>query len=304
MNIYFHFISFIISALSMYDDITERDTCLKIRHHQIDKRDMPTLVGAGSSNLNDDDTQFELLHYNFESQHSFLQINVQDSSPFENNGRFSPGGLVLQIPGSSCNNAAYLACSDIVLNGDTFQAKPTYGITVAAFIMMLDVKGRHNIFETYGYSNPRGQFHLEVDYGILRWFHGNAEQHTVFEVAAELVPLKIWTHVAATFNSTTGIAQVFINGKPVNRTVGVGKMSKDWSCLAHLGGGCHNKALMGFIDEIRIYNYALSVKEVEICSFSNVQSFQPSSSQTASVAPSEFQEEYFIKKDSIPLQES
>ncbi|KAF0987525.1 hypothetical protein HZS_6269, partial [Henneguya salminicola] len=279
MIIYLYLICHIFLGLSIDYENIERETCLKIRQHHFEKRQVPTLVGAGSSSLTDDDTEFEpklVLHYNFESQRSFLQINVQDSSPFENNGRFSPGGLVLQIPGSTCNNAAFLGCSDIILNGETFQAKPTYGITISAYIMLLDIKGRHNIFETYGYTNPKGQFHFEVDYGILRWFHGNSEQHTVFEVAAELVPLKVWTHVVGTYNTTTGIGQVFINGRPVNRTVGLGKLSKDWSCLAHIGGGCHSKSLMGFIDEIRIYNYALPLKEVQnifsMCSFSSVRS--------------------------------
>lgn len=150
--------------------------------------------------------------------------------------------------------------------------------------MLLDIKGRHNVFETYGYSNPKGQFHFEIDYGILRWFHSNSVKGTVFEVAAELVPVKTWTHVVGTFNSTTGIAQVYIDGKATNRTYGYGKMSKDWSCIAHIGGQCNSKALMGFIDEFRIYNYALSSREVEnifsACSFASVKNTNSMSSVT------------------------
>ncbi|KII73405.1 hypothetical protein RF11_09123 [Thelohanellus kitauei] len=129
--------------------------------------------------------------------------------------------------------------------------------------MLLDIQGRHNIFETYGYNSPAGQFHLEVDYGILRWSHSNGARGNVFEVAGELVPLKVWTHVTGTYNSSTGIAQIYIDGKPVNRTYGPGKLSKDWTCLAHIGGRCNNKALMGFVDEFRIYNYALNSQEVK-----------------------------------------
>ena len=110
---------------------------------------------------------------------------VEDSSGYANNGILQDGAIVVNFPKSKCGNAAYVYCGDILFHGDTFQAKPREGVTVAAFINLKDIEGSRSIFDTIGISHQCGQFHLEVNYGSVRWFHRNETQHIIFSVTAE-----------------------------------------------------------------------------------------------------------------------
>ena len=58
------------------------------------------------------------------------------------------------------------------------------GITVAAWVRLLELPGSHSIFDTIGNSHECGQYHFEVNDGNVRWFHRNETQNTVFSVEA------------------------------------------------------------------------------------------------------------------------
>lgn len=119
---------------------------------------------------------------------------VEDSSGYANNGILQDGAIVVNFPKSKCGNAAYVYCGDILFHGDTFQAKPREGVTVAAFINLKDIEGSRSVFDTIGISHQCGQFHFEVNYGSVRWFHRNETQHIIFSVTAEgkQVPKGMW----------------------------------------------------------------------------------------------------------------
>lgn len=110
---------------------------------------------------------------------------VEDSSGYANNGYMQDGAIVVNFPNSKCGNAAYTYCGDILFHGDTFQAKPREGVTVAAFINLKDIEGSRSVFDTIGISHQCGQFHFEVNYGSVRWFHRNETQHIIFSCTAE-----------------------------------------------------------------------------------------------------------------------
>lgn len=112
-------------------------------------------------------------------------VVVEDSSGYANNGIMQDGAIVVNFPQSKCGNAAYTYCGDILFHGDTFQAKPREGVTVAAFINLKDIEGSRSVFDTIGISHQCGQFHFEVNYGSVRWFHRNETQHIVFSCTAE-----------------------------------------------------------------------------------------------------------------------
>ena len=58
------------------------------------------------------------------------------------------------------------------------------GITVAAWVRLLELPGSHSIFDTIGSSHQCGQYHFEINDGNIRWFHRNETQQTVFTVEA------------------------------------------------------------------------------------------------------------------------
>ena len=101
------------------------------------------------------------------------------------------GVLIAKIPDSNCGNVAYLWCVDIRFQGAEFQAKPKVAVTVAAWVYLVKLDGQHSVFHTVGNSHAMGQFHFEVNWGIVRWFHRNEQQQVVFETMAhEVKPRK------------------------------------------------------------------------------------------------------------------
>lgn len=77
--------------------------------------------------------------------------------------------------------------------------------------------------------------------------------------------------MAGTYDALTGIAKVFVNGRLKAETTGKGVLSQDWDAHAGIGKHKDSRFLQGDVDEFRIYNKALTQKEIQnltkICSF-------------------------------------
>ncbi|XP_073241521.1 uncharacterized protein [Porites lutea] len=224
------------------------------------KENIPSIVSSDSANMALDKRL--VAHIQFNATKGNV---VEDSSGYANNGYMQDGAIVVNFPNSKCGNAAYTYCGDILFHGDTFQAKPREGVTVAAFINLKDIEGSRSVFDTIGISHQCGQFHFEVNYGSVRWFHRNETQHIIFSCTAEgkQVQKDKWTHIAGTYDSATGKSKIYVNGELRNMTIGGGLLSRDWLARAGIGDHKAGRPLMGFIDEFRIYNYALTKAEIE-----------------------------------------
>jgi len=211
----------------------------------------------------DDEPKRLVVYFNFEKV--LKHGRISDKSGYENSGTMTPGGEILKFNDKdyTCNQAARLWDHDIILRGDTFQAKPKTAITIAAWIKMEEHAGQHSIFDTVGTSHAQGQFHFEVNDGVARWFHRDEKQKVVFETMAHTVPKGRWVHVAGTYDSKTKQAKVFINGEIRNQSLGDGALSRDWGVRAGIGNKEKNRPLRGSIDEFRIYNYALKPDEIK-----------------------------------------
>jgi len=239
-----------------------------------------TAPGANDdvADVQEDDPKRLVCYLNFETTGRGVEENgiirvIQDKSGYDNNGELSEGGEILQQPESSkdftCNQYARLYSSEISFNGNLFQAKPRKAITIAAWIKLEDIRDPHSIFDTIGRSHAMGQYHFEVHNGILRWFHRNECQQTVFETMAHEVPKGRWVHVAGTYNSKTTQAKAYIDGVLRNQSIGSGELSRDWDTKVRIGNGVSlcspepcKRPLKGSIDEFRIYNYALTPDEI------------------------------------------
>jgi len=211
----------------------------------------------------DDEPKRLVVYYNFEKVMKHGRIS--DKSGYENSGTLGVGGEILKFNDKdyTCNQAARLWDHDIVLRGDTFQAKPKYGITIAAWLKLEEKSGQHSIFDTIGSTHTQGQFHFEVNDGVVRWFHRDEKQKVVFETMAHTVPRGVWTHVAGTYDAKTKQAKIFINGEIRNQSLGEGMLSRDWGVRAGIGNKEKHRPLRGSIDEFRIYNYALKNDEIK-----------------------------------------
>lgn len=244
----------------------------------------------------DDEPKRLVVYFNFEKV--LKHGRISDKSGYENSGTMTPGGEILKFNDKdyTCNQAARLWDHDIILRGDTFQAKPKTAITIAAWIKMEEHAGQHSIFDTVGTSHAQGQFHFEVNDGVARWFHRDEKQKVVFETMAHTVPKGRWVHVAGTYDSKTKQAKVFINGEIRNQSLGDGALSRDWGVRAGIGNKEKNRPLRGSIDEFRIYNYALKPDEIK--------ALVSACKATVQDAPSEGKDDVPTKADDTPSEES
>lgn len=230
----------------------------------------PELVAVATQDNDDADADEDepkrlVVYFNFEKVNHKKPSLISDKSGYENSGIMATGGEILKYndPDFTCNQASRLWDSDISLKGDTFQAKPRKAITIAAWVKLEEKMGQHSIFDTIGTSHAQGQFHFEVNDGVVRWFHRDECQKVVFETMAHTVPKGKWVHLAGEYNSKTTQAKVFINGEIRNISVGSGELSRDWGVRAGIGNHEKHRPLRGAIDEFRIYNYALKPDEIK-----------------------------------------
>ena len=112
----------------------------------------------------------------------------------------------------------------------------------------------------FGISNPT------VDVNSLDFTMNYSTTDLRRVTSSNTITLNAWNHVAATFASSTlaSDAHVYINGvEPTYKTsqdaVGGRINDSSWSVLMGNLGGTFN----GLIDEVRVYNRALSAQEVK-----------------------------------------
>jgi hypothetical protein len=75
------------------------------------------------------------------------------------------------------------------------------------------------------------------------------------------VALNTWTHLAGTFDGTT--LRLYVNGTEVGTRAVAGPMATSTGVLRMGGNGIWGEFFAGRIDEVRVYNRALSVAEIQ-----------------------------------------
>jgi hypothetical protein len=94
------------------------------------------------------------------------------------------------------------------------------------------------------------------------WYLSNGNWVSVFAAGGNSVPLNTWTHVAATFDGAT--LRIFHNGQLSASQASAGAIDVA-SGVLRIGGNdiWPNEGFPGVIDEVRIYNRALSSTEIQ-----------------------------------------
>ena len=120
-----------------------------------------------------------------------------------------------------CGFGVDLNGGDVIFDGDHFHQKPRDAVTIAVWVRLFSTDGANSLFDTIGGSHSthsNGQYHLETDGGAVRWFHRNEKGVIVFNVTTEDVIIShVWTHVAGTYDSKIGQADVYVNAKFIMR---------------------------------------------------------------------------------------
>ena len=75
------------------------------------------------------------------------------------------------------------------------------------------------------------------------------------------LPLNVWSHLAATFNGTN--LRLYVNGIEVSSTPRFGQIGTSTGALTIGGDALYGQHFAGRIDEVRIFNTALSASEIQ-----------------------------------------
>ena len=110
--------------------------------------------------------------------------------------------------------------------------------------------------------------------GTLRWALANSVPGWTWINSGAVLPLNSWSHVALSFNNGTAIG--YVNGVAVHTEVGLGSLG-DVSPTANdfrIGGRqSSSQHFKGLIDEVAVYNRALTAAEIGRSFASNQSSF-------------------------------
>ncbi|XP_057304151.1 uncharacterized protein LOC130641387 isoform X2 [Hydractinia symbiolongicarpus] len=188
---------------------------------------------------------------------------IFDEGPFQNHANYD-GDTSFLTTNFSCGNATSINDGEIYFNGTTFKNIPKDGITIAVWVYADSLLHRQSLFSTIATGSTGDNYYLDLEAGKVRWIHTNLQGETLFAVVSDAVITdKDWAHIAVTYNSTTGIAKVFVNAKEISTTQGQGGPLVDlWDMFAGLAGPIYTERFHGLLDELYIYNCSLTAEQI------------------------------------------
>ncbi len=151
---------------------------------------------------------------------------------------------------------------------DDFVKLPSAATEFKGFTIMMWVKTNNaNMWERvfdFGDNTDNNMFFTSYAYGagyrFAQKFNGSTEQMVS---GTNALPKNTWTHVAVTVSATNKRATVYINGERVSSTI-LDVWPESFSGKAnYLGKSQYDDPYFGgYMDDVRIFNYALSETEV------------------------------------------
>jgi len=196
-----------------------------------------------------------VLGYGFEETSG---ITATDTSTSKNNGTLN--GATSTASGKFGRALSFDGVNDRVDVPDAASLDLSTGMTMEAW-----VKPTTNAGWRTALMKERGAnllYALYASNGVAP----NAENFTTAEnavnaPAAKALALNAWTHLASTYDGTT--LRLFVNGEQVATKAATGAMPNTTGALRIGGNAPWGEYFSGLIDEVRVYNRALSVSEIE-----------------------------------------
>src|SRR5207253_3991625 len=137
----------------------------------------------------------------------------------------------------------------------------TTGLTIEAWVRPTSTTGRRSILMKESSSGE--SYALYAADGSAGGGRPVATIRRTTDVAAmgtSALPLNTWTHVAATYDGAT--LRIFVNGAQTGATAVTGSIVTSASPLRIGGNAPFGDYFGGLIDEVRIYNRALTASEI------------------------------------------
>ena len=225
----------------------------------------------GSTNLgNNDEVYFDNIEIDYSLAttaglvaHYSLEGNVTDSSGNGHDG--GSQGTVAYQPAKVCDGAQFDGTGYLqVPDNDDFDL--TDALTVMAWIHpdTLNVSGHDNLYSFLS-KDANYEFHVQSN-GALNWWWSGGNLIT----GAGVVPVGSWSHVAFVYSRSAGTLQILVNGIQVaNQSYSAPLTVNNDPFLIGTDkttGGAEMplRRFFGSIDEVRIYDGALSAGEISL----------------------------------------
>jgi hypothetical protein len=182
---------------------------------------------------------------------------VNDASGNGNHGQMT--NAVRSPAGRHGRAVSFNGTNSMISVTDAPSLDLTDGMTLSAWVNPSALSGWRTVILK---ERPNG-----LSYGL--YAHDNvgrpagyiANPGDVGAAGTAALPLNTWTHLALTYDGAA--LALFVNGVEVNRTSTTGAMTVSAAMLRIGGNTIWNERFSGLIDEVRIYNRALSAGEIQ-----------------------------------------
>jgi prepilin-type N-terminal cleavage/methylation domain-containing protein len=185
--------------------------------------------------------------------------SATDSSGNGNNGNLVGGATY--VTGQFGNALQFDGVDDYVSLPDT-NLSFLSPYTISVWFNPNDLSNNGAIFGKEYY-----EYQFDLQGSLLRWTQYNTTGSGVIGLARTITSANTWYHAVATFDGTTAI--LYVNGSAVTTDNAFYGTARDIANQTRIGTGySHNLAQQlyyfhGLIDDVRIYNRALTTSEVQ-----------------------------------------
>ncbi len=153
--------------------------------------------------------------------------------------------------------------NDWVTVSDTVALDLTTGMTLEAWVQPSSLGGWRNVIIKERANGETYNLYAHTDSNTPAVFIVNASAPgtPLGAMGTSAIQINSWTHVAATYDGTT--LRIYVNGVLIGTRAGGGAMLTSTGVLRIGGNGVWGEFFQGRIDEIRIYNRALTLAEIQ-----------------------------------------
>ena len=181
-----------------------------------------------------------------------------------------------RVAGKAGNGVSFNGTSSLVKVADSASLDLTTGMTLEAWVNPTANTGRRSLFMKELTPAVHGD---QIAYGMYAVTGSNqpdsvfASAATTYETLSTQLALNTWTHVASTFDGST--LRIFANGTQINSIAASGPIVASNKQLSIGGNTIWGEYFKGVIDEVRVYNRALSAAEIQTDMNTNVDTGGP-----------------------------
>src|SRR3989344_1420857 len=193
--------------------------------------------------------------------------NVADSSGQGNHGNLNGQTSTTTVPGKLGQALSFDGSNDYVALGDVNDLSGSQGVTVSAWVRPSAI-GTNGILWR-GESSVTKAYSLfllstdEIRFRVTTTSTGSETSAALDTTTSPISTLNQWYHIAGIYSDSDDTMRIYVNGSQVvsNGALASGVLS-DAAFIETIGSSNTSNLFNGSLDDVRIYNRALTATEV------------------------------------------